>query len=143
MKCDICGGVENITVDNNEWVLCEECKERMLSESVVVNQYNKLVRDYIPDLLSKEGLDYKITEITDDEEYKEELSKKLVEETCEYMQDPSKEELADVVEVLDTILRVNHISKDEIIDVAREKREDKGGFDSRIKLIKSWEGCNE
>ena len=47
----------------------------------------------------------------------------------------SAEELADIYEVLDAIIAANGLSADEIATVKAQKREKRGGFTKRIKLL--------
>ena len=54
----------------------------------------KLVRDIIPDIIIADGKK-PITRILDNEEYLQELDKKLNEEIAEYQADKSLEEMAD------------------------------------------------
>ena len=97
--------------------------------------YNKLVRDKIPENInSMEGR--KATwRIMDDEEYIKELNKKLLEEAHEFIEENAVEELADIMEVIQSIMRVKNISYEELKKVQLLKRERKGGFDDRVYLI--------
>ena len=60
-------------------------------------QYNKLVRDRIPEIITNAGKTC-ITEILSDEEYLRMVDAKLDEELAEYHQDQNIEELADLLE---------------------------------------------
>jgi len=71
--------------------------------------YEKLVRDNIPDIIKKSGKDC-VIEIMDDVEYVKELNKKLAEEVDEYLSSGSIEEIADIMEVIYSILEVKNIS---------------------------------
>ena len=97
--------------------------------------YNKLVRDKIPENInSMEGR--KATwRIMDDEEYIKELNKKLLEEAHEFIEENAVEELADIMEVIQSIMRVKNISYEELKKVQALKREQKGGFYNRVYLI--------
>ena len=99
-----------------------------------MKEYNKLVRDLIPEIIEKEGKKANI-ETLDDDRYVEELKKKLVEEVDEFLKDESMEELGDVVEVILAILNVGGYDLIEIMDDKKEKR---GGFDKKI-FLKSVE----
>ena len=77
-------------------------------------EYNKLVRDKIPEEINKiEGrkANYKIL---DEEEYLKELDKKLFEEANEFVEEHSIEELADLVEVMETIINARNIKCEDI-----------------------------
>ena len=97
--------------------------------------YNKLVRDKIPENIdSMEGR--KATwRIMDNDEYIKELNKKLLEEAHEFIEENAVEELADVMEVIQNIMRAKNISYEEVKKVQEIKREKKGGFSNRIYLI--------
>ena len=97
--------------------------------------YEKLVRDNIPDIIKKSGKDC-VIEIMDDEEYVEELNKKLAEEVDEHLISGSIEEIADIMEVIHSILEVKNISFEEVEKLRVEKREKRGGFKNKIKLVK-------
>lgn len=97
--------------------------------------YNKLVRDKIPENIDKmEGRksNYKILE---DKEYIEELDKKLFEEAHEFIEEHSVEELADLMEVIYTIMKINNISMNDVENARKIKRDKKGGFNNKIYLI--------
>lgn len=96
--------------------------------------YNKLVRDNIPKIMIKNGAK-PITRILNDEEYLTELNKKLQEELTEYLNDGNVEELADLEEVLLTILKVKNVSKEEFNNIRIEKVNKRGSFDKKIFLI--------
>ena len=99
--------------------------------------YNKLVRDNIPSIIENDGCKC-VTKILNEKEYKVELYKKLQEETNEVINTSNKEEtleeLADVLEVLKTIAKLNNKDLDDIIEIANKKRLKRGGFEKRIFL---------
>ncbi len=96
-----------------------------------MDQYNKLVRDKIPQILDAKGAVYE-KRIASPEEYKSELIKKLVEEAEEFQKEGSLEELADVIEVVEALKKLPDYSNVENIRI--KKREERGGFDERIIL---------
>lgn len=96
-----------------------------------MKSYNKLVRDKIPDILDEKGIPYE-KRIASPEEYKEELIKKLGEESAEFLQDQSVEELADVLEVIEALKNLPEYTDVERVRI--EKREERGGFEDRIIL---------
>ena len=65
--------------------------------------YNKLVRDNIPEIMIENGAK-PVTRILSDEEYLRELNKKLLEEVNEYLESGNILELADIEEVLQSIV---------------------------------------
>ena len=113
-----------------------EYKQEFGKEKLKVKYtYNKLVRDKIPENIdSMEGR--KATwRIMDNDEYIKELNKKLLEEAHEFIEENAVEELADVMEVIQNIMRAKNISYEEVKKVQEIKREKKGGFSNRIYLI--------
>lgn len=69
-----------------------------------MKQFNKLVRDKIPQIIKDNG-EFPIYKTLSDLEYKKELDLKLQEEVSEYLKDDNVEELADIAEVLEAILK--------------------------------------
>lgn len=98
--------------------------------------FNKLVRDNIPDIIKNNG-EEAITQILDDEIYKKELDKKLLEEVNEYLKDDNEEEIADILEVIDAILDYKQITKEQITDIKNRKVTKKGAFTKRVYLIET------
>ena len=106
----------------------------------IENEYPKLVRDNIPAMIKRErGIDVKTTIITDDEIYLKALLKKILEEATElsYVETDGhlQEEIADVYEVLDAILKLKQWPKEVIATIQKDKRTDRGGFDRRILMM--------
>lgn len=100
--------------------------------------YNKLVRDHIPSIIEGNG-EIPVTRILSDEEYKMELEKKLNEEYQEVLNATGKdrvEELADMVEVIKYLARLEHASLDQVISIANEKSAKRGAFEDKIFLEK-------
>lgn len=95
--------------------------------------YNKLVRDKIPEIIKVEGKQVNIR-ILNDEEYREELNKKLQEEVTEYLEDNNVEELADIVEVIYGILNSMNVSIEQFEKVRKAKAEKRGAFQNKIFL---------
>lgn len=93
--------------------------------------YQKLVRDKIPELLDKKGIPYEKRIATDDE-YRTELIKKLVEESNEFAEAGSPDELADVLEVVEALRLLPEYHDVDSRKIA--KREERGAFNDRIIL---------
>lgn len=97
--------------------------------------YNKLVRDKIPQEINKmEGrkANYKILS---DEEYLEELDKKLFEEAHEFIEEHSIEELGDLMEVIFAIMENKNITIEEVEESRIAKKNKKGSFKDKVYLI--------
>ena len=99
-------------------------------------EYNKLVRDKIPEIITQGGMKA-ITHIADEKEYEEALYQKLGEEVKEFQEKPSAEELADILEVVYAICDWKKIDRDELEKLRQEKAEKRGGFSKRIILEKT------
>ena len=90
--------------------------------------YNKLVRDKIPMNINKiEGrkASYKIL---NDDEYIEELNKKLFEEAHEFVEEYN-------VEVITSIMNVKNITIEQVKKAMATKRNKNGGFNEKLYLI--------
>lgn len=100
--------------------------------------YNKLVRDNIPDIITSNE-ETPVTRILDEDEYKKALEEKLIEEQEEVLSSSGSErceELADMVEVIRSMAKLEGMSLEEIVAIADAKKLKRGGFDDRIYLEK-------
>ena len=86
-----------------------------------VIKYNKLVRDYIPEIIEASGKSC-VTEILSDEDYLRMLDAKL------------DEELADLMEVIYAAAIVRGYTPEQLEQVRREKAKKRGGFEKKILL---------
>ena len=96
-----------------------------------MESYNKLVRDKIPEHLDSKGISYE-KRIASEEEYKDELFKKLDEEIKEFQEAKNSEELADIIEVIEAIKKLSEFSDVESVRI--KKLAEKGGFEEKIIL---------
>ena len=99
-------------------------------------KYNKLVRDRIPEIIEGNG-EEPITRILNDEEYRSELIKKLNEEYDEVVNASGEdiiEELADMLEVMESIANLQNTTLDNIIIEKEKKKNKRGGFSKKIFL---------
>ncbi len=103
--------------------------------------FNKLVRDNIPNIIKSNG-EESVTRILDDKEYRKELYKKLLEECNEVINSKTSidtlEELADVLEVVRSIAKLEGKELENIIEISNQKRLKRGGFEKRIFLEKTY-----
>ena len=100
--------------------------------------YNKLVRDNIPEIIENKG-ERAITRILDDNEFKIELEKKLLEECREVIEAKGEDrinELGDVFEVILSLLELENKTFEDVIDASALKRKKRGGFSKKIFLEK-------
>lgn len=102
--------------------------------------YNKLIRDKIVDIIEKDGKKA-IVSTLNDEQYKIELLKKLLEEANEVANSSNSnetlEELADVLEVIRYLAKINGKELNDIVTIADKKKEKRGGFDDKVFLEKT------
>ncbi len=101
-----------------------------------VKVYQKLVRDRIPELIEAQGKKCEVKTLSDDDEYLLELNWKLQDELTEYLESGTVEELADLVEVAQALLKLKGISKKKFEKIIAKKQAEWGGFEERIMLVK-------
>lgn len=97
--------------------------------------YNKLVRDRIPEIILKDN-ELPSTKILNDEEYIQELNKKLQEEVNEYLEAENIEEMVDILEVIRAILDHKGVTYEEIEEKRIKKATKRGAFKEKIFLEK-------
>lgn len=106
-------------------------------------EYNKLVRDKIPNIIAKDNKTVKFKCIKNDETgYRNALLSKFYEESCElndaiYDELPREDiigELADIGEVFDALVKTLGISHDEILLCMKNKAVEKGTFEDGVFL---------
>jgi len=123
---------------------------------MAIKTYNKLVRDRIPDIIAGEGKTVKFKHIkTNDKELAGFLINKLHEEieelynAIEQSNDTEMiyngryeilQELADVGEVFDALVKCIHIEHEDILRAMKTKAEEKGTFENGTYLIEVEEG---
>lgn len=100
----------------------------------MIYEYNKLVRDKIPNEINNIPNKSCKYYIMNDDEYNNELDKKLIEEAYEYKADHSIEELADLMEVIQAIMKERKISEEELKLAMKIKKDKKGAFYNKIFL---------
>ena len=97
----------------------------------------KLVRGRIPNLIRESGRIPRVNTLSG-RDYRAALLEKLREEVMELAAEQTREgvlaEAADVLEVLAAIAVDHDATLDTIVDVARRKREERGGFAMRLWL---------
>lgn len=97
-----------------------------------------MVRDKIPEIIRKNG-DTPKTKKLDEDEYKIELYKKLLEEAEEMIEAHENKnelikEIGDVYEVIEAIIKSEGLSKEDIKNIQNKRRDERGAFEERIFL---------
>ena len=103
-------------------------------------EYNKLVRDRIPEIIESNN-EEAIYRYLSDNEFKEYLKLKLSEELNEILSSKNNietlEEVADLLEVIKFYLKVNNYTLEDALNMCEIKNEKKGSFNKKILLIKT------
>ncbi|MFB6167137.1 MAG: nucleoside triphosphate pyrophosphohydrolase [Candidatus Nanohaloarchaea archaeon] len=97
----------------------------------------KLVRDRIPEIIEEDG-EEPVTEEVEGEELEQRLADKLVEEAEEFQESREREELADVLEVVDRLLEFLDDVR-ELKGLQEQKRKERGGFEDNLVLKETVE----
>jgi len=98
-------------------------------------EYDKLVRDRIPEIIRAAGKTPVTCTVADSDELKCRLMDKLAEEMLEYRESGNVEEIADILEVLQALVENVHKMKwEEVREIQGRKWEERGGFSEGIVL---------
>jgi predicted house-cleaning noncanonical NTP pyrophosphatase (MazG superfamily) len=100
-------------------------------------EYHKLVRDKIPEIIQQSGLKCETLTLSESE-YREALRQKVIEEAQEIAVADEENlitELADIYEVIDGIVETYGINRELIIAEQIRRRNERGGFQKRVKLL--------
>ena len=95
-----------------------------------------MVRDKIPAIIEKNGGKY-VARVAGEEEFLAKLRDKLKEEVEEFLASSKSEEIADIYEVLDALMKAMKADKNEVLAIQKQKRQDRGGFEEKIILESS------
>lgn len=102
--------------------------------------YHKLVRDRIPEIIEADGK-ICVYETFTDEDYIHLLDQKLYEELAEYQESKSLEELANLLEVMQAVVKARGWTLEELEQVRADKAAERGGFEKKILLKEVREEC--
>ncbi len=99
--------------------------------------YNKLIRDHIPEIITKDGKTADII-ILSEESFKQAIKDKLIEEATEVANAQNRDdilsELADLQEVMESIKQIYNINTLEVNTIQAVKALQRGKFDKKIFL---------
>jgi len=100
-------------------------------------EYDKLVRDGVPGAIEADGHSCRI-EVLSREAYIIELKRKLVEEAREALESSTEDdlllELADLTEVIVSLLNASGVSHEDLEALRLQCRAKRGGFEQRLLL---------
>lgn len=96
-------------------------------------QYDKLVRDRIPERIEASG-EHPVVHTAEGDEYERRLREKLDEEIQEYCESRDVEELADILEVVHALRERHGASAEELSAIRRRKAERRGRFSDGVVL---------
>lgn len=106
------------------------------------SKYPKLIRDRIPEIIKKRTGRLPLQKIAgSNAEFLKYLLKKIREESAELEHSihvgNTKEELADILEIIDAVLKLKGWKIKNITSIQKEKRRKNGGFEKRIIMLKA------
>ena len=113
--------------------------EHTFTNHAIENEYPKLVRDRIPEIIRDEDGREVLVEVLDDAGFEVRLKQKAVEEAVELSEAESDahllEEIADVLEILDELMALKGFTTERVKQVQDEKRNKRGGFGKRLLML--------
>lgn len=103
-------------------------------------EYNKLVRNKVPNIIKAEGAKVKVKKLKEDSELVEALHQKLIEESNEVTRTKNNpellaDELGDVLEVVEALAKAGGITMKEVKAAKKTKKAEKGNFSGRKLLV--------
>ncbi|BAQ62513.1 acyl-CoA dehydrogenase family protein [Geminocystis sp. NIES-3708] len=102
-----------------------------------MNEYQKLIRDKIPQIINSTNKKCQVKRLSNSE-YKQALKYKLIEESKEVFfanPDDLSEEIADIYEVIETLIKTYKLNKKDILKKQKEKQKLKGKFNKKYLLL--------
>ncbi len=99
--------------------------------------YNKLIRDRIPEIITRAGRQWE-TVVMAPAEFELTLREKLVEEAAEAKESDAAHlvaELADIQEVMLALMQLHGLTFEAVEREREKRRQERGGFDQRLQLI--------
>lgn len=100
----------------------------------MLKEYNKAIRDRIPEIIKKSGKTCTVKQLNNPE-FLSALENKLMEEITEYYESRSVEELADLIEVIFRIAELKGVSQNQLEQIRTQKNVDRGDFSDNLFLI--------
>tara|TARA_B100001758_G_C18339536_1_gene573545 strand:+ start:876 stop:1214 length:339 start_codon:yes stop_codon:yes gene_type:complete len=97
-------------------------------------EYDKLVRDRIPEIIEDSGKKYVIEKCNSAHEINQRLIEKLLEEGDEFLESNETEELADLLQIVHSLIENNDCELKDIEKIRAKKEASRGGFRKGIIL---------
>jgi predicted house-cleaning noncanonical NTP pyrophosphatase (MazG superfamily) len=107
------------------------------SKYMVRKEYNKLVRDRIPEILEDQHVQFAVEEMSQ-AEYCQALRQKLIEESQEAAEAVEANlvmELADLWEVIDATMSAYGIHRNQVLACQMQRRIERGTFSRKLRLL--------
>ncbi|MEP0905231.1 nucleoside triphosphate pyrophosphohydrolase [Leptolyngbya subtilissima ST-M1] len=107
------------------------------STFMVRKEYNKLVRDRIPEILKSQQVKFGVEEMTQSD-YCQALRQKLIEEAqeaAEAVETNLVTELADLCEVIDATMDAYGVQRNQVLACQMQRRIDRGAFSQKLRLL--------
>lgn len=101
-------------------------------------EYNKLIRDKIPEVIKKSGKEYEIKKLSNDEletYVKTKVNEEIEELLTATERDDVVNEFADVYEILEKLMEVKNIKFEEIKKAKDHKNNKRGSFKKDLCLL--------
>jgi predicted house-cleaning noncanonical NTP pyrophosphatase (MazG superfamily) len=106
--------------------------------NITMRIFKKLIRDNVPEIMAKEGNTLNVRVLENDEEYKEALRRKVVEEISELKEAETKKEALDKIayihEIAEALGDIYGLTNEEVHKHKEKTRHEKGGFQRRLFL---------
>lgn len=106
------------------------------------HEYNKLVRDKIPEIIREHGRSCETKTLTDPQEIQKALTDKLIEKAHIFAERPSEDELSDLYELLAVIVDKYDFESMHIDYLRMQNKEQKGSYSGSTILVAFEEAEN-
>jgi predicted house-cleaning noncanonical NTP pyrophosphatase (MazG superfamily) len=100
-----------------------------------VTDYDKLVRDRIPEIIEATGRTCVLRTLST-EEFPDRLREKLTEEVDEYLASGEVGEMADILEVVAALGQFHGVSAEDLENLRGKKLAERGGFERKLLLLR-------
>ena len=128
----------NLSIDETAYIIENDNRFCVNNYEIIDGKYrytyNKLVRDKIPEEIDNQPGRKSTYRILDDNEYLTELNKKILEEANEFIEENSIEELGDLTEVLNAIMKLKNFTTEDVDNIMKAKSNKRGAFNNKIYL---------